>query len=157
MDKNRYILLTRDGYRDILKMKQKLALSIREAKDRIAQLVQAHDFGDEFTDLRAEVESMQRELETMENTVSMARILPDRHIKSSTGGVVHLGDEVTLVNHVIGHRIKLVSPAEADVTKGLVSVASPIGSQLLGKAVGSVIEAVVPRFGPTEFRILSVA
>src|SRR6476660_8905017 len=48
---------------------------------------------------------------------------------------------------------KLVSPAEADVEKGLISTTSPIGKALLNKKVGDEIEVATPA-GKKEFEVM---
>ncbi len=49
----------------------------------------------------------------------------------------------------------LVSEQEADLKSGKISVGSPIGKGLLGKAVGEVAEILVPS-GKMQFKILEI-
>jgi transcription elongation factor GreA len=49
----------------------------------------------------------------------------------------------------------LVSPVEADVTEGKISVRSPVGEALLGKSVGERAVANVPA-GAFEMEILEI-
>lgn len=51
---------------------------------------------------------------------------------------------------------KLVAQSESDITKGLISVDSPIGKALLGKEVGEVAEAVVP-VGTIKLEIMEIS
>ncbi|HRP89332.1 MAG TPA: transcription elongation factor GreA [Edaphocola sp.] len=53
-------------------------------------------------------------------------------------------------NKVIEYQ--LVSEKEADLKRGKISVSSPIGKGLLGKAIGEIVEIMVPA-GKLEFRI----
>ena len=49
----------------------------------------------------------------------------------------------------------LVSEAEADIKSGRISVSSPIGSGLMGKAVGEIAEVTTPA-GLISFKILDI-
>jgi transcription elongation factor GreA len=48
-----------------------------------------------------------------------------------------------------------VAESEADIKTGKISVSSPIGKGLLGKAVGEVAEVVTPA-GSTCFEVLAI-
>ncbi|MGQ9618448.1 MAG: GreA/GreB family elongation factor [Candidatus Aminicenantia bacterium] len=50
---------------------------------------------------------------------------------------------------------KLVFPEEVDVSKGLISITSPIGKKLLGKEEGMEVEIFVPS-GVRKFEILKI-
>jgi transcription elongation factor GreA len=50
----------------------------------------------------------------------------------------------------------LVAESEADIKEGKISVGSPIGKGLLGKAPGEIAEVVTPA-GSTRFEILSIS
>jgi transcription elongation factor GreA len=52
-------------------------------------------------------------------------------------------------------RYHLVGPAEADPTKGRISVESPLGKALLGSKVSDVVKVKAPN-GILEFRILGM-
>ena len=49
----------------------------------------------------------------------------------------------------------LVAESEADLKTGKISVNSPIGKGLLGKAVGEIADVTVPN-GTLKFEILSI-
>jgi transcription elongation factor GreA len=48
---------------------------------------------------------------------------------------------------------RLVTPEEADATKGLISTSSPIGKALLGRRVGDEVKVITPA-GSKEFEIV---
>ena len=50
---------------------------------------------------------------------------------------------------------KLVAQSEADISKGHISVESPIGKALLGKEVGDIAEAQVP-VGMIKLELLEI-
>lgn len=82
------------------------------------------------------------------STLNLDRIPKDRVALGSTIVLLDLAtdDEVTY---------ELVIPEMADLEKGLVSTASPIGRGLLGKAEGDVVKITVPS-GHKEFELLEV-
>lgn len=82
------------------------------------------------------------------STLNLDRIPRDRVALGSTIVLLDLAtdDEITY---------ELVIPEMADLEKGLVSTASPIGRGLLGKIEGDVVKIAVPS-GHKEFELLEV-
>jgi len=154
MKTNNKTLLTKEGFRNLLSIKSKLELSLRKAKDRRAQLMAEKEFMSvDLSDVQSEIFALQKELAQISTQLDNAKLLPASTKKHSH---VQVGDNVRIVNHVIGHQIKLVSTYEANPLEGKVSVKSPIGKQVIGKAIGSTINVVVPRFGQMEFQIAGI-
>ena len=54
------------------------------------------------------------------------------------------------------HEIELVYPHEADSDRGRISVLAPVGTALLGLAVGNAIEWPVPGGRTTRVRVMAV-
>jgi transcription elongation factor GreA len=56
------------------------------------------------------------------------------------------GSRVVLYDYETGKEVayRLVSPEESDISKGLISITSPIGRSLVGKIAGDSIEIVTP-------------
>jgi len=84
-------------------------------------------------------------------TLSMMNLKDIPMDKVAYGSKVYLkdmetGEEVTY---------KLVFPEEVDVSKGLISITSPIGKKLLGKEEGMEVEIPVPS-GVKKFEILKL-
>lgn len=82
-------------------------------------------------------------------TLSMMNLNDIPRDKVAYGSTVYLKDVKT------GEEIiyKLVFPEEVDVSKGLISITSPIGKKLLGKEEGMEVEIPVPS-GVKKFEIL---
>jgi transcription elongation factor GreA len=72
----------------------------------------------------------------------------DRASVGSTVKVVNLDDERTF-------EYRLVSPREANAAERKISVESPVGKELLGRAPGDVVTVTTPR-GDVRFRVESV-
>lgn len=72
--------------------------------------------------------------------------------------IVTMNSEVTCVDETGGreHRVVLVYPPDADPAAGRVSVLTPVGSALLGLAVGQVIDWTGPGGKPLRVRVTGV-
>ena len=65
------------------------------------------------------------------------------------------GSKLTLIEHGKTMVFELVMPEDADPDRGLVSVASPIGRSLVGKAAGDEVTAPTPG-GSRDFEIIKL-
>jgi len=97
--------------------------------------------------VRARIGQLQRRLSEI-GTMNMDRIPKDRVGLGSTIVIIDLDIDVELT-------YQLVIPEMADLEKGLISAASPIGRGLLGKKDGESVVVEVPS-GKKRFEILSV-
>lgn len=70
--------------------------------------------------------------------VDRAKIVPARSISPA---IVRIGSEVEFVNEGSGrtHRVRLVLPFEADISRGAISVLTPAGIGLIGLSEGQSI------------------
>lgn len=55
------------------------------------------------------------------------------------------------------HEVELVYPHEADVDRGRISILAPVGTALLGLAVGDAIDWPVPGGRTTRMRVVAIA
>ena len=97
--------------------------------------------------VRARIGQLQRRLSEL-GTMNMDRIPHDRVGLGSTIVIIDLDIDVELT-------YELVIPEMADLEKGLISAASPIGRGLLGKKDGESVVVEVPS-GKKRFEIVSV-
>ncbi len=97
--------------------------------------------------VRARIGQLQRRLSEI-GTMNLDRIPKDR---------IGLGTTIVLVDLDVDLEItyELVIPEMADLEKGLVSSASPIGRGLLGRKEGETVVIVVPA-GTKRFEILEI-
>lgn len=72
--------------------------------------------------------------------------------------VVTMNATVVFEEQEAGSRqeITLVYPSEADIARRRVSVATPVGSALLGLSVGQSIDWTLPNGGRRRYRVLAV-
>lgn len=79
-------------------------------------------------------------------------------VERSTDAGAQLGSKVGLLDLDFDEEltVTLVGAFEADPTKDLISIASPLGEGLLGQAVGNEVSVKTPG-GMTRYRVQSVA
>lgn len=98
------------------------------------------------------VESRIMELEQLLRT---AEVLKEEQARS--GSRVAIGRTIALENMANGSKVqyKLVSPSEAKISEGKISIASPVGKAVLGKSGGDEVVVAAPA-GAMRFRILQI-
>lgn len=94
---------------------------------------------------------LEAKIKKLEGDVASARILEAENVDTSKVSIL---TRVTLTNLNTKKQItyKIVSEKEADLKEGKISITSPIGKGLMGKAKGEVAEVVVPA-GMMKFKI----
>lgn len=97
---------------------------------------------------------LELEISQIEETLANSRIVDESQIDTSKVAIL---SNVTIKNIKTGleKTWKLVSESEADMKQSKISVTSPIGSGLLGKAVGEVARIQTPA-GMQEFEVLDI-
>ena len=94
---------------------------------------------------------LEAKIKQLEGVIANARILSEKDIDTSKVAIL---TKVTVTNLTTKKTLtyQIVSEKEADLKVGKISVTSPIGKGLLGKAVGEEAEVIVPA-GKIKFRI----
>ena len=143
---------------------QKLKDEIHQLKTvertRISQqIAEARDKGDlsenaEYDAAKEAQGMMEARLVKLENTLANARLVDDSQIDNSK---VYILSTVKLRNQKNNAEVTytLVAENEANLAEKKISVESPIGKGLLGKAVGEVAEVQVPA-GIIPFEVLEI-
>ena len=123
------------------------------------QIAEARDKGDlsenaEYDAAKEAQGLLEARIAKLENDVANARVLDHEDMDTST---VHLLTKVTIKNTANGMEMTyaIVSEAEADLAAKKISVTSPIGKGLLGKAVGDIADIEVPN-GIIHFEIIEI-
>ncbi len=82
-------------------------------------------------------------LDELEEELGRAKIVDGRNVPQN---VVTMNSRVRVTDLVSGNQLvyQIVFPREADISKNMISVLAPIGTALLGYAVGDEIEWSVP-------------
>ena len=151
------IYLSQEGYDNL-----KTELQTLKSVDRprvINQISEARDKGDlsenaEYDAAKEAQGLLEARISKLENDVANARVLDHQDMDTST---VHLLTKVTIKNMASGMEMTyaIVSEAEADLAAKKISVTSPIGKGLLGKAVGDIADIEVPN-GIIHFKIIKI-
>ena len=98
---------------------------------------------------------LEAKIALLENQVASARIVDESTIDTSKVSIL---TKVKLINLNTKKEViyQIVSEKEADLKTGKISVGSPIGKGLLGKAVGDVAEVHAPA-GVIKFQIENIS
>lgn len=89
---------------------------------------------------------LEKRISELRKTIAQAQI-----IKKRGDGKVEIGSFVELESEEGKEKFQIVSPEEADISKGKISFKSPLGEKLLGKKEGEELKV-----GEIKYRILKV-
>lgn len=151
------IYVSREG---LEKMRTELA-EMNERRIKVAETIEfARSLGDlrenaEYHSAKDEQAMLHARIKDLEDKITRAAILDDLNVDTSRafqGATVRLRNKKT--NQELNY--KLVSPIEADLASGRISVQSPVGKALLGKGVGEVATANVPA-GALTLEVLEIS
>ena len=123
------------------------------------QIAEARDKGDlsENAEYHAAKEAqgmLEARIAKLEATVAVARIVDDSQMDTSRV-YIHCTVKVRLTTGGGERQFTLVAESEADIKVGRISVNSPIGKGLLGKAPGEIAEVQTPA-GSTCFEVIGI-
>ncbi len=123
------------------------------------QIADARDKGDlsenaEYHAAKEEQGLLEARIAKMEEVMASARIIEPGMMDISK---VFIHTTVKVRHTVSGSEkhFTLVAESESDIKTGKISVSSPIGKGLLGKAVGEVAEVITPA-GSTKFEVIEI-
>lgn len=157
MSKEEEVIVTAEGY---AKLEEELKyLKGPKRKELAERLKLAISFGDlkensEYHSAKDDQSFMETRIIMLEKMLTKARVINVDNLnldKVSIGSVVVLND--IEFSEKIEYRI--VGPAEADVADNKVSYESPLGKELIGKEVGSVIHVNAP-MGIIKYELLDI-
>ncbi|MCH1588534.1 MAG: transcription elongation factor GreA [Flavobacteriales bacterium] len=124
------------------------------------QIGEARDKGDlsenaEYDAAKEAQGMLEAKIAKMENLLANARLIDDSDIDNSK---VFILSKVRIKNQKNGAEVTytLVAENEADLAQKKISIDSPIGKGLLGKAVGDIAEVTVPA-GTIPFEVLEIS
>ena len=94
---------------------------------------------------------LEAKIAALEGALSQVRVLDESSIDTSKVSIL---TKVTMTNLKTKKQVtyQIVSEQEADLKAGKISVTSPIGQGVLGKAVGETAEVIAPA-GKLQFKI----
>ena len=143
---------------------KKLREELNHLKDverpRASQAIgEARDKGDlsenaEYDAAKEAQGMLEMKIAKLEETLSGARVIDESQLDVSKVLVLSKV-RIKNLNNNMEMNYTLVAESEADLKTGKISVTSPIGKGLLGKAVGEIADVTVPN-GTLKFEILSI-
>jgi transcription elongation factor GreA len=150
-------LMTAEGYErlkaelDDLKSRgrQEAARAIAEAREKgdLSENAEYHAAKDAQGMLEYKINELDKKLMNV-------KLIDASQIDTSKASIL---SKVTIKNKITGKEViyTLVSEAEADLKSGKVSISSPLGKGLLGKAIGETAYVTTPN-GKIEFEVLHI-
>lgn len=151
------VVLTQEGYRKLTD--ELIFLKTKKRREVANQLEFARSLGDlrenaEYETAKEAKHQLEIRIADLEGKLSQAKIVdPSEHPRDT----VIIGATVELENQDTKDCVKymLVSQDEADFAAGKISITSPIGQGLVGKAKDAIAEIQVPA-GKLRLKILSI-
>ncbi|HBU83775.1 MAG TPA: transcription elongation factor GreA [Paenibacillus sp.] len=154
---NDEVILTQEG---LEKLEDELReLKTVKRKELAARLKLAISYGDlkensEYHSAKDDQAFMETRILILEKMLTKARVITSDNIDSNK---VSIGSTILLNDIEFAEKIEymLVGPAEADVADNKISYESPLGKELMGKEVGSVIHVNAP-MGVIKYELLEI-
>jgi transcription elongation factor GreA len=115
----------------------------------------------ELGDLRenAEYQAAREEQSFLEGRVQAIEALLRHHVvitpPAAGTATIRLGSTATIADASGEATWTIVGPTEANPTEGRISIASPVGSALIGRAVGDEVSVRTPR-GDIVYRVVAI-
>ncbi len=152
---NKDIILTEEGYNEI---KKELDYLRGEARNDIAEKIKAaREYGDlsenaEYEEAKNEQAFLEGKILELERKLSNAKVAK----KSKRDGIINIGDKVTVYDTKYDETLTytLLGSGEGDPDNGKLSNESPLGSALIGKREGDIVELMTPG-GQVTFKVIS--
>lgn len=149
--------ITKTGYQKLIDEFHQL--SVVDYKNAIEMLQEAKDHGDlsensEYEAAKEYHSNLLTKISLIKEKLRTYEIITSDHLSDDC---VNMMSEVTIKNFMVNKEQvwKLVSENEVDTKNGKISFNSPIGSSLLGKKIGDVVEVKVPS-GVMKLEILDI-
>lgn len=124
------------------------------------QIAEARDKGDlsenaEYDAAKEAQGHLEAKIAKMEDIVANARVIDESQIDTSKAFVLSKV-KIKNLNNDTTMEYQLVAESEANLAQKKISVDSPIGKALLGKAVGEVVEVKIPA-GLVKFELIQIS
>ena len=152
------VYLTEEG---LQKLEDELHYLKHTERPRISEeIAEARAKGDlsenaEYDAAKEEQGKLEARIAKVEDALARARIVNEREVDTSKAYILS-NVRVKNLSNDMEQTYTLVSEQEADLSEGKISVNSPVGKGLLGKAEGDQVEIDVPA-GKVTFEILEIS
>jgi len=151
------IQFTREGFAKLKKELEDLKGPTRMAiADAIREAKSHGDLRENaaYHECKLNQSRLESRIADLEKALQLAKIVERPDV---TGKTAHLGSKVTVRDLEFDDEftVTLVGSFEADPTKDLISIGSPLGESMLGKAISDEFEVEAPA-GHSRYRIVGV-
>ena len=151
------IPLTRAGYEKLL---QELEFLSRVERPQVIQeILEVAQEGrveknPDFQSALAQRRQVERRIKQLQHTLANAEVLVGSNLPPDK---VRFNARVRVINLNTGQQreFKMVGPLESDATAGHLSLTSPLGKALLGRAVGDRVQVQTPR-GLRSYQVMAI-
>src|SRR5437660_11778129 len=111
----------------------------------VAEVAAARSQGDlsenfAYHDARQHLGMLDGRIQTIENTIKLAQVVEE----TGGSGTVGIGSKVVVRDEFGDSSYAIVGPSEGNMARGLISVASPLGSALVGRQAGDTVKFKAP-------------
>ncbi len=157
MENSKTTKYTKEGYQALV---DELTYLKGEKTEEVKQsLAQARSYGDlsensEYDEAKNEQARVATRIAELEELITHAEIIDESELSED---VINLGSTVLAYDYDLEEEVEysIVGTNESDPMRGRISDRSPIGSAMIGKVVGDIVNVVTPG-GEIKFKILSV-
>jgi transcription elongation factor GreA len=123
----------------------------------VAEVAAARSQGDlsenfAYHDARQHLGMLDGRIQTIENTLKRAQVVDEK----SADGVVRIGSKVVIRDQFGEASYEIVGPKEGNMSRGLMSVAAPLGSALVDHRAGDTVTFKTPG-GERQATIVSIS
>ena len=154
---NKTTKYTKEGYQALV---DELNYLKGEKTEEVKQsLAQARSYGDlsensEYDEAKNEQARVATRIAELEELITHAEIIDESELRAD---VINLGSTVLAYDYDMEEEVEysIVGTNESDPMRGRISDRSPIGSAMIGKVVGDIVNVTTPG-GELKFKILSV-
>ena len=149
--------MSQEGYDKLVaELHQLESVELPKVRDAIAE---ARDKGDlsenfEYHAAKREQGRLLSQIRFKQRVLEFARVIDTKRLGSDAVGLLTKVEMTNLKNNA-RMAYTIVSPHEANLREGKISIKSPVAQALLGKSVGDVVEVRVPA-GVQTLRIESI-
>jgi transcription elongation factor GreA len=150
--------ITRNGYNNLHKELENMKKVIRPRVIKAIEEARAHgDLSEnaEYVAAKEQQSFVEKKIREIEQKLANSEIIDNLNLAD---GKVGFGSTVTLENLNNGGQVtyQIVGPDESDISSGKISIASPLGRALIGKAAEDEVTVQTPG-GAKSYTILKIA
>ncbi|MCL0106155.1 transcription elongation factor GreA [Peptococcaceae bacterium] len=150
-------IITTEGLRQLEKELENLkTVKRREVAERIKQAIEFGDINEnsEYEDAKNEQAFIEGRISVLNQMISNAKVIEEENVDKN---VVSLGSTVLIKDLEFNEEFKytIVGSVEADPDANKISNESPVGSAILGKKRGDIVEIDAPA-GKIRYEIINI-